>query len=116
MTKRTGYLWGTRGKTWGFRFLERGGLENPLPVYEDMFAAIDDQPRAFCRVGENVALRFPDPQGRRDASGRVIPHHFVLLGEEADGVDSFEDGFAKVWPKVADSFDAVWELDEPPAP
>ena len=59
MTKRTGYLWGTRGKTWGFRFLERGGLDNPLPLYEDMFAAIDDISAALGRHPVDAAAAEP---------------------------------------------------------
>ena len=114
MSSGAGYIWGTRGKNWGFRLLRRGGLENPLAVYEEMFSVIDDLPQAFCRVDGKVALRFPDPEGRRDASGRVIPHHFVLLDAEAHGIDSFEDGFSKIWPQVADYFETVWDSDLPP--
>jgi hypothetical protein len=66
-----GFIWATRGRTWGFRFLRSGGLEDPLGVYEDTFSQIGDQPKAWRRVADKVALRFPDPDGRRDAaSGR----------------------------------------------
>ena len=32
------FIWATRGRTWGFRFLRRGGLEDPLGVYEATFS------------------------------------------------------------------------------
>ncbi len=109
-----GFIWATRGRTWGFRFLDRGGLEDPLDVYEATFSEVGDQPEAWRRVGDKVALRFPDPDGRRDASGRVIPHDFVLLGPWADGINSLEHGFQRIWHEVADEFESVWDKTEPP--
>ena len=43
-------------------------------------------------VWSGVALRFPDPAGRRDASGRTIPHDFVLFGDWAEGIESVDEG------------------------
>ena len=74
--------------------------------------------RLVChRVGEKVALRFPDPLGRKDAAGRVITHEFVVFGSLADGIDSVEDGHRLVWgqPQVAEEFARVWELPKPPS-
>ena len=34
-------IWATRGRTWGFRFLRDGGLEDPLDTYEEAFAGIE---------------------------------------------------------------------------
>lgn len=110
-----GFIWATRGRTWGFRFLRRGGLEDPLGVYEAIFSEIGDQPEAWHRVDDEVALRFPDPDGRRDAAGRVIPHDFVLLGRWADGIRSLEDGRRRIWSEVADEFRDVWDDAEPPS-
>jgi hypothetical protein len=56
-----------------------------------------------------VALRFPDPEGRKDFAGRVIPHDFVLFSPLADGVDSVDDGLQLVWPLVADEFEREWD-------
>lgn len=111
------FIWATRGRTWGFRFLRRGGLEDPLGVYEDAFSKVGDQPEAWRRIADDkVALRFPDPNKRRDAAGRVIPHDFVLLGSWADGINSLEDGRQRIWHEVADEFESVWDNPEPPSP
>ncbi len=110
------FIWATRGRTWGFRFLRKGGLEDPLGVYEDAFSNVGDQPEAWHRVADNVAaLRFPDPDGRRDAAGRVIPHDFVLLGRWADEINSLDEGRQRLWHEVADEFETVWDKTEPPS-
>lgn len=109
------FIWATRGRTWGFRFLRNGGLRDPLGVYEDTFSDVGDQPAGCHRVADKVALRFPDPNGRRDNAGRVIPHDFVLLGHWADGIDSLEDGRRLIWAEVAHEFESVWDKPEPPS-
>jgi hypothetical protein len=109
-------IWLTRGHTWGFRFLRTGGYEDPLVVYDEIFSGIEDQPKACRRVGDKVALRFPDPKLRRDVSGRVIPHEFVLDGEWANGVKSLGDGIELIWPLVEDEYERVWNRTEPPPP
>lgn len=107
-------IWATRGRNWGFRFLLNAGLPDPLAEYERCFADLGDEPRAWRRVAGRVALRFPDPLGRRDAAGRVIPHEFVLLGGWADDIDSVGDGLQHVWPLVADAYARVWDAEVPP--
>lgn len=111
--EETRFIWATRGRSWGFRFLRRGGLDDPLAVYEAAFSKTGDQPEAWSRIADGVALRFPDPDGRRDAAGRVIPHDFVLLGSWADGINSLEDGRQLVWQAVADEFESIWDKTEP---
>jgi hypothetical protein len=110
-----GFIWATRGRTWGFRFLRRGGLEDPLGVYEETFSEVGDQAEAWHRVDDKVALRFPDPEGRRDAAGRVIPHDFVLFEPWAKGINSLEDGRQRIWNEVAVEFESVWDKTEPPS-
>jgi hypothetical protein len=56
-----------------------------------------------------VALRFPDPEGRKDAAGRVIPHEFVVFPPLADEINSVEDGLKKVWPLDSGRFAQVWD-------
>jgi hypothetical protein len=113
-------IWATRGRAWGFRFLRNDASGDPLPVYDTAFADVEDTPEACHRVAatgalpELVALRFSDPGGRRDRAGRVIPHDFVVLGPLADGIDSVEEGRQLIWPLVADEFERVWELPQPP--
>lgn len=109
------FIWATRGRTWGFRFLRHAGIHDPLGVYEDTFSAVEDQPETYRRVGDKVALRFPDPNGRRDAAGRVIPHDFILFGHLAEGIDSVEDGRQRIWGEVAAEFERIWDQPEPPS-
>ena len=107
-------IWATRGRTWGFRFLRDGGLEDPLDTYEEAFAGIELDYLAYSRVGERTAVRFPDPLGRQDSAGRVIPHEFVILGPRAAAISSVDDAVREVWPLVADEYAKVW--DKPKAP
>jgi hypothetical protein len=108
-------IWATRGRFWGFRFLLKGGLTDPLPAYERSFAGDDDEPARWRRAAGTVALRFPDPLGRRDASGRVIPHEFVVLGDQGDEIESVEDGLTHIWPLVAEAYARVWDAERPPS-
>jgi hypothetical protein len=110
-------IWATRGKSWGFRFLDRGGFKDPLPEYDTVFAGLEGRLEICCRVGSKVALRLPDPLGRQDAAGRVIPHEFVVFPPLADQLHSVEDGLQLVWnlPQVADRFARVWALPMPPS-
>ena len=112
-------IWATRGRAWGFRFLRSGGFADPLPVDETAVSGFRDKPEAWRRVAETVALpemvvlRIPDPSGRRDRAGRVIPHDFVVFRPLADDINSVDDGRRLVWPLVADEFTRVWELPKP---
>jgi hypothetical protein len=109
-------IWATRGRTWGFRFLDRGGLDDPLHVYEEAFAGIEGEHEVCRRAGTMVAVRFLDPDGRRDSAGRLIPHDFVILGppQLVESIDSVDAGRAVIWPVVADRFETAWLAPEPP--
>lgn len=107
-------IWATRGKSWGFRFLRSGGSADPLIDYDDVFFGLDDQSQAFRRIGDRVALRFTDPEARKDASGRPIPHEFVLRGETAEGISSLDEGRETIWPLVADEYARIWDQPSPP--
>lgn len=108
-------IWATRGRNWGFRFLAHGGMSDPLLEYERVFADLGDERAAWHRVAGKVALRFPDPDGRRDAAGRVIPHEFVVSGDLANDIQSAEEGLQRVWPLVAEAYDRVWKDEVPPS-
>ncbi|WP_250038224.1 hypothetical protein [Paractinoplanes maris] len=101
-------IWATRGHSWGFRFLRDGGFTDPLPEYEAVFSQVEDDLEVCRHVGDKVALRFPDPAGREDRAGRVIPHDFVVTGSLAGDIDSVEDGLRLIWPQVADEFAERW--------
>lgn len=108
-------IWATRGRAWGFRFLLDAGLGDPLAEYERAFAERSDGPSTWLRAVGRVALRFPDPLGRRDAAGRVIPHEFILIGELGSAIDSVEAGFREVWPVVAETYARFWDAERPPS-
>jgi hypothetical protein len=107
-------IWATRGRTWGFRFLLDAGMGDPLPEYERAFNELTEEPAAWRRVGDVVALRMPDPHGRRDAAGRVIPHEFVVFGDLADSVTSLDEGRHKLWPLVERAYARVWGAETAP--
>lgn len=108
-------IWATRGRTWGFRFLLDAGLDDPLSTYELAFARAMDQTTVCQRTGLLVAVRFPDPEGRRDAAGRLIPHEFVVVANNAHTITSVEDGIQQLWPLVARAYARIWDSDEPPS-
>ena len=91
------------------------GAEDPLLAYDELFDAANDQrPGVFRRLGDKVALCFPDPEQRTDAAGHLIPHEFVLSGPEADGVASLEEGRERVWLFVTAEYAEAWDAAEPP--
>lgn len=108
-------VWATRGRAWGFRFLLDGGFDDPLPIYDSAFSGTDGESTVYRRIASRVALRFPDPLGRRDAAGRVIPHDLVVLSPLADEVRSVEEGVLVVWPLIADVYADVWDTSQPPS-
>lgn len=59
-------------------------------------------------------MRFPDPESRRDAAGRIIPHEFVILGPQSERLQSLEVGREWVWLRVAKVYARVWDADRPP--
>lgn len=103
------YLWLTRGRHWGFRFLRDANLADPLPVYEAVFAHVGEDREVCVDVGGDTGLRFLDPVGRRDAAGRVIPHEFVIFAPLSQQVNSVSDGLRIIWPEIADEFARLWE-------
>lgn len=112
---RKNLIWATRGRSWGFRFLLNAGLPDPLPEYERAFHDLQDGSSAWQRQGGRVTLRLTDPLERRDASGRVIPHDFVIFGDLANSVSSTADGMREVWPLVASAYAGVWDAATPPS-
>lgn len=108
-------IWATRGHKWGFRFLLDAGRGDPLSDYERAFAGELDHPVVWRQEGEFTAVRFPDPLGRRDAAGRVIPHEFVALGDLAASITSVDDGTKRLWPLVEHAYARIWNSDAAPA-
>ncbi len=110
------FIWATRGRTWGFRFLRDGGFADPLAEYEASFSPIADEHQGWRRSAGRVAVRFPDPEQRRDAAGRVIPHDVVVMGAWSDQIDSLERGIELIWPLISDEFGRIWDQRDPPRP
>ena len=79
------FLWLTRGKTWGFRFLsEPSGLPFVEAIYKFIF--LKDESRVGYWKGiilekwHYVACRCYDDQAiLNDAAGRRIPHEFLII-------------------------------------
>lgn len=110
------FLWATRGKTWGFRFLRTAGLASPLTVYEEAFAGTEGMPETFTLHDGMLAVRFPDPDGRTDRAGRVIPHEFVVLAPDHTRLhDAAAAARVALWGEVGEQYAAVWDQSAPPA-
>lgn len=109
------FIWATRRRTWGFRFLRDGGFADPLVEYDKAFSSLEDLTQACHRIDGMIALRFPDPEGREDRAGRVIPHEFVVQENLDPEIKSVDDGLKAVWPLVSDEYARVWDLPEPSA-
>lgn len=107
------FIWATRGEAWGFRFLRDGGFTDPLPQYDSAFEGTPTGQTAWQKANSVVAARFPDPDGRTDSAGRVIPHEFVLFPPLADELDNVDDVITQVWPLVADEYSDVWQTAQP---
>jgi len=45
----------------------------------------------------------------------VIPHDFVVMGPWADEVNSVDDGREKIWLRVAEVYDQVWDAASAPS-
>lgn len=102
------YIWATRGRLWGFRFLRDGGYADPLPVYEAAFAGVAEQREVRRQVGDVLALRFPDPEGRQDRARRVISHDFVMRRDSAGVLPPLDEAAALAWASVRDEYDTLW--------
>lgn len=109
------FLWATRGKTWGFRFLRTAGLVNPLAEYEAAFAGTAGAAEVLAQRDGMTAIRFPDPDGRTDRAGRVIPHEFVIF---TNGIafETLDTARATLWPEVAPLYATVWDHPLGPRP
>lgn len=85
---KSNFLWMTRGKKWGFRFLSKCSLLAPVSetVYKAVFLHDDSRFgywKGFVfldgRRQPYVACRCYDSMIQRDEAGRRIPHDFLLL-------------------------------------
>jgi hypothetical protein len=108
----TDVIYATRGKQRGFGILNNGGLNSPLREMDS--SGLREQSNTFHRYGKNrdkIAVAFDDPHGRKDRSGRIIPHMVVLPKEHAKGIDTFDAAKNKAWSLVKDTFNSLYESD-----
>lgn len=102
-------IWLTRGKSWGFRFLRDGGFEDPLPEYERVFREVPDGSPAMASSRHVIGVRFPDPDRRQDAAGRLITHEVVIYPPFSDGITTVRDAVARVWPIISAEYAERWD-------
>lgn len=107
------YIWATRGRDWGFRFLRNGGYTDPLLVYEAAFDGVAEQRTVIRRVGDVLAIRFPDPDGREDHSRRPISHDFVIRATASSPLPDITIAARVAWETVADEYDGIWHAEAP---
>lgn len=100
------FIWATRGYDWGFRFLRTGGLDDPLNTYEKAFERYAGAPEVLATEPLGLAVRFADPEGRRDRAGRVIPHNFVVLSGLSEPPADLPAARELLWPLVAGDYAA----------
>jgi len=108
-------IWATRGRSWGFRFLRRGGFVDPLPAYSAAFAEFEGAREVCNHVGDVTSLRFEDPLRRTDRAGRVIPHDFVIFDKVANDIHSVREGIDLVWHLVEEEYACDYGLPAPMA-
>jgi uncharacterized protein (UPF0333 family) len=107
-----GIVHASRGRNRGFTFPQRGGLNNPLKEYDTSGLSNINSTTSFKRYGdanEKIAARFLDPIGRKDESGRIIPHDVMLPKSMSKGVNSIDDVVKVAWPHIKDVFGALYE-------
>lgn len=103
----------SRGRNRGFIAVQRGGLKDP--VSEFFRAGFDgntfqpDELRRFGKNNEKIAVEFLDPSGRRDFSGRPIPHSVIIPKGLSDGIETMDDVKTKIWPLLKDVYDYIYE-------
>lgn len=110
------FIWATRGRLWGFRFLRDGGYKDPLPAYERAFAGVSNERQVGRMVGDVLVLRFPDPEGRQDRARRVISHDFVIRPNSSGELPDLADSVAVAWASVAADYARWWAAAEPVDP
>lgn len=105
------FIWATRGRRWGFRFLRDGGYDDPLPVYEAAFAGLTDRREVCQKVDGALVVRFPDPEGRQDQSRRIISHDFVIRRTDSGRLPAVEDAAGMAWATVSEDYARLWDAD-----
>ena len=111
LKEQTDVVHATRGKYKGFQFLKKGGVPDPLAIYEEAFGADSAERGNIFRKMANgkIAATFADPKDRLDFAGRPIRHQVLIPKSMTDGVDNIDDVKSKIWPVLKDAYDAFYE-------
>jgi hypothetical protein len=103
----TSMLHASRGKTKGFSFFKTGDLAEPYPAYEKAFGKDSFTDGLFERYdGGKIAASFLDPEGRRDQSGRSIPHQVIIPKSMSSGINNIDDVKKHIWPLLKETYDS----------
>ena len=95
-----------RGKHKGFKFLKTGGISDPFITYDRLSATSIGE---FTKKDGYASANILDPLGRKDRSGRVIPHTIILPKSMSADVNSVDDLMKKAWPLLKDDFASFYE-------
>ena len=101
----------TRGKDYGFRFLDSGGTKTPLSDLEGLFgdSVMDQSAGFFEKNGGVIGASFLDPDGRKDQAGRTIPHFVVVPKSMSKDINNLDDVVSKVWPQLKDRYPYTYD-------
>lgn len=103
-------IWATRGYDWGFKFLESGGYDDPLPIYEKAFENnLESCPFSKC-TEQLVALRFIDLEDRKDQFSRPIIHEFVVL--EPEKLQDCKTWIDQLWSKYSCIYQQLYRQEK----
>ncbi|MFE4108475.1 hypothetical protein [Almyronema epifaneia] len=120
--KLTNILWSTRGHDWGFRMLLlpklscTDWLDAHHRMFQDNTATEEYQVnQGNIRLSSNltvsyIALSFPDPEQRKDRSGRIIPHEVALLGEEINAFQDIQFAVNEIWKTLSSTYATLYPL------
>lgn len=105
VSEQTDILHASRGKNTGFRFYKTGGFPNPIGQLETVFGADKFEDGMFEQLADGrVATSFLDPKGRKDFSGRVIPHQVIIPKTLAAGLKGLDDVMNEIWPLIESNY------------
>lgn len=102
----------SRGKNTGPAIIKSDGRPPPERLYmqakfppnnKEVFKKFDD--------GSNrIAVRFADPEGRRDRFGQRIRHEVIIPQTMSDGLNDINDVKIKIWPLLKEDYDNVYNM------
>lgn len=117
-------LWSTRGYDWGFRFLIQPNkygeyYQDWLEHYKKMFEQFgDDDNRVvngYLKIDNKeipfIAVRFKDPEERKDISSRIIPHEVAIIGKNTQNLGNLNSLELRnaIWILLSDTYSKIYQ-------